>query len=253
MQLTGSSFVYFRPFIVWGETQNPEAKRTFAGATVDFFVSHRRVVYGRATRSFAEEEPVFSSRYRRHNRSLVFSLFSLIGSCLGTKAPLDPMITMPPAPSAPRPLPPAPCQPPRRSIDRSIRVAAEMRTKGWDPTRRAHSAMIGALWRVDDWEGILDVRSRRCKVLSEAIVAPLHLSLRHNPRWTWLCSPTIALPHVAFLKRPLLVLVSTSLAFVRQRSAGMDKVVGAQSRLVSVAACVLFTKSATISPKYRST
>lgn len=118
MQLTGSSFVYFRPFIVWGETQNPEAKRTFAGATVDFFVSHRRVVYGRATRSFAEEEPVFSSRYRRHNRSLVFSLFSLIGSCLGTKAPLDPMITMPPAPCTTIPAPGA--LPTTPTINRSI-------------------------------------------------------------------------------------------------------------------------------------
>ena len=33
-----------------------------------------------------------------------------------------------------------------------------MKTKGWLATRRAHSAMIGALHRVEDWKGVVDVR-----------------------------------------------------------------------------------------------
>ncbi|CAM9748373.1 unnamed protein product [Ectocarpus sp. 12 AP-2014] len=42
------------------------------------------------------------------------------------------------------------------SVEDMRRVSSEMREKGWMPTRRANSAMIGALWRAEDWEGILD-------------------------------------------------------------------------------------------------
>ncbi|CAN0492971.1 unnamed protein product, partial [Ectocarpus sp. 12 AP-2014] len=42
------------------------------------------------------------------------------------------------------------------SVEDMRRVSSEMREKGWMPTPRANSAMIGALWRAEDWEGILD-------------------------------------------------------------------------------------------------
>ncbi|CAM9693882.1 unnamed protein product, partial [Ectocarpus sp. 8 AP-2014] len=42
------------------------------------------------------------------------------------------------------------------SVEDMRRVSSEMREKGWTPTRRANSAMIGALRRAEDWEGILD-------------------------------------------------------------------------------------------------
>lgn len=41
---------------------------------------------------------------------------------------------------------------------RMSRVAAEIQAKGWQPTQRANSAMIGALWRFEDWAGILQVK-----------------------------------------------------------------------------------------------
>ncbi|CAM9917771.1 unnamed protein product [Pylaiella littoralis] len=43
------------------------------------------------------------------------------------------------------------------SIQDMRRVAAEIQAKGWQPTQRANSAMIGALWRFEDWAGILQV------------------------------------------------------------------------------------------------
>ncbi|CBJ29283.1 conserved unknown protein [Ectocarpus siliculosus] len=42
------------------------------------------------------------------------------------------------------------------SVEDMRRVSSEMREKGWTPTQRANSAMIGALRRAEDWEGILD-------------------------------------------------------------------------------------------------
>ncbi|CAN0111461.1 unnamed protein product, partial [Ectocarpus fasciculatus] len=42
------------------------------------------------------------------------------------------------------------------SLEDMRRVSSEMREKGWTPTQRANSAIIGAFRRAEDWEGVLD-------------------------------------------------------------------------------------------------